>query len=61
MQAVITKQKRGGGIGSRYYRAGLNGPPSSVSDDKVTVSLLFHCCWATPQLSVEVAWSFAHP
>ncbi|CAM9482017.1 unnamed protein product [Scytosiphon promiscuus] len=39
-QAVVTKQKRGGGVGSRYYR--LNGPPTSVTDDTVCPSEMWH-------------------
>lgn len=35
-QTVLFKQKRGGSS-SRYYATGMNGPPSSVSEDRVRV------------------------
>lgn len=34
-QELLAKQKRGGSISSRYYGARMNGPPSSVTEEKV--------------------------
>ncbi|CAB1113461.1 unnamed protein product [Ectocarpus sp. CCAP 1310/34] len=36
-QAMLAKQKHGANAGSRYYGARMNGPPTSVSEDKVGV------------------------
>ena len=36
-QEVLAKHKRVGGISTRYYAARTNGPPSSVSEEKVGV------------------------
>lgn len=36
-QEVLAKQKRVGGISTRYYGARTNGPPSSVSEEKVRI------------------------
>lgn len=36
-QEVLAKHKRVGGISTRYYGTRTNGPPSSVSEEKVRV------------------------
>lgn len=36
-QEVLAKNKRVGGISARYYGARTNGPPSSVSEEKVRI------------------------